>query len=107
TLNGTITLNGGCGMNAEFPNSSKQVLQINSVISGTGGLAIDGGIVRLAGPNPNTFTDGVEVGIGAYFEQDYPATLELAKANNVLAVPGLLDVESSPLNGVAPAIVRN
>jgi fibronectin-binding autotransporter adhesin len=107
TLNGTITLNGGCGMNAEFPNSSKQVLQINSVISGTGGLAIDGGIVRLAGPNPNTFTDGVQVGIGAYFEQDYPATLDLAKPNNVLAVPGLLDVESSPLNGVAPAIVRN
>ena len=107
TLNGTITLNGACRMTAEFPNSAKQVLQINSVVSGTGGLAIDGGIVRLAGPNPNTFTDGVQVGIGAYFEQDYPATLELAKANNVLAVPGLLDVESSPLNGVAPAIVRN
>lgn len=107
TLTGPVTVEDDTGLIAVNPTSLNQILQFNNVISGEGALRIDGGIVRFAGSSPNTFTGGVRVGSGAYFDQDYPATLELAKPNNVLAVPGLLDVESRPVNGVSAAIVRN
>jgi len=106
-LNGTITLDGNCGMVAEYPFILNQRLQINSVISGTGDLGIESGIVRLAGSGPNTFDGEVVVGGGGFFEEDLPATLELAKPNNVLAVPGLLHVETDPLTSTNAAVVKN
>lgn len=106
-LNGAITLDGECGMLAEYPFLQKQILQFNNTISGVGDLGIDGGMVRLAGSAPNDFSGEVVVGSGGFFIEDFPATLELAKPNNVVAVPGMLYVEQDPLTGTNAAIVRN
>ncbi len=105
-LNGAILLNGACALQA-VNLGLQQILQFNNVISGAGSLGIDAGTVRLAGTIRNFFTGGVEVGGDGYVDYDYPAALELAKPNNVLAVPGLLEVERATLTGVSPAVVRN
>ena len=87
TLNGNVTLLGKCTLLANNDGLSR--LQLNNVINGSGSLSIVNGFVSLGGSAANTFSGGVIVG---QYASGLQVTLELAKPDNVTAVPGQIDV---------------
>ncbi|MDB6018139.1 MAG: Extracellular serine protease precursor [Pedosphaera sp.] len=95
-LNGSLSLNGPAAI---FGGDLTDLIQINTGITGVGPFGIGAGTVRFAGTAPNSFTGGVTVGEGVFGYFTKPCTLELAKPDNVLAVPGTIEVRNIFLNG--------
>jgi len=89
TLTGTLTLSDTCLL---FSDDELALLEIRNVISGPGDLSVEGGTVRLSGATPNTF------GGARSFAFVHNGILELAKPNNVTALPGRVDVRGSDNN---------
>lgn len=107
TLTGSITLDGDCSFGGwSYGYFNNDLLQLNNVISGIGGMNIGGGTVRLGGTSPNTFTGGAVVGED-FRGSGFACTLELAKPNDVVAVPGQVDVNNFFSPSTSPTVLRN
>ncbi len=98
TLTGSLTLNSACAVGGL---QNADTLEISGTIDGPGGqgdsfgpagLQVSSGIVRLSGQQPNTYGGGTLIssrGVGSQ------GTLELAKPDGVLAVPGEVVLHAS------------
>jgi fibronectin-binding autotransporter adhesin len=96
-LNGPLTLNADSSISG--PDNGR--LNITTSISGPGGLKVVGGHVRFSGPVANTFAGAVVVE-PAFLRDE--AILELAKPNDVAAVPTPVTLQGFRTN---IAILRN
>jgi autotransporter-associated beta strand protein len=107
TLTGSLVISNQCflvGYHEGF--FDDDLLQLNGVISGPGHLGIGGGRVRLGGSSPNTFTGNTTIGNG----NDgigFPVTVELAKPNNVLALPGEVNLANFYDPSTNKTVLRN
>jgi len=91
TLNGAFTLSADSGVSGPWDSR----LDLATSINGPGGLRVWGGLVRFSGPNANTFT-GPLVVEPAFSPPE--AVLELAKPNDVVAVPTAVTLQGFRTN---------
>ncbi|MBC8096507.1 MAG: autotransporter-associated beta strand repeat-containing protein, partial [Akkermansiaceae bacterium] len=92
TLTGPLTVISDCFL---LGGSAGDRLEIGSAIDGPGGLVVRDGIVRMSGSAPNSFGGNVSV---SPFHLPVTSVLELAKPDNVVAVPGSISLSGSGTN---------
>jgi autotransporter-associated beta strand protein len=103
-LTGPLSLIGETRISASEPGYADGLLEIDGVVSGVGTINVFSGTVRLAGIQANTFTGGVNLWNN---NVSFSAFLEVAKPNNITAVPGLIDVQNISLTSTNLAGLRS
>lgn len=104
-LTGPVVVSNFCTLEGRFDTS---LLEITGVISGPERFQLSCGVLRLSGSAPNTFGSAspFPLHVGSAFSSFgiSRATLELAKPDDVLAVPNPVSVSAGDTN---QAILRN
>jgi autotransporter-associated beta strand protein len=107
TLTGPLTVTNACEIYGEVFQvgvTNPGRVEVSGVIDGPGSVLVRNGNVRMSGSTPNTFGGGVDISPHDNGLYALTTTLELAKANNVLAVPGQVRMASLGTNA---GVLRN
>lgn len=112
---GTFTISNPIALNANavFQTQSGALLNVNGVISGTGGISYTGTGRMVIGSGTNTFTGATNITGGTLILQNTAGTPGISNTGGALGVNATAisisngELQVSPLNGALPRTVTN